>query len=78
MTGTRGVRDVVACGCGEENLPWLLARFGAWGAALLVLGFLFLLVALTALTWVVVRLTRGRGEREAPDAGLGILDRSEE
>ncbi|MEV5608159.1 hypothetical protein [Streptomyces sp. NPDC052225] len=77
MTGGRGVRDVVACGCGEENLPWVLARFGAWGAVFLILGFLFLLAALAALTWVAVRLTRGRAER-APDAGLGILERSDE
>ncbi|MGW3124497.1 hypothetical protein ACWDBW_46645 [Streptomyces sp. NPDC001107] len=40
-----------ACGCGEEHIPWMLAKFGLLGTAGLFLG---LLVAMTLAGWLLV------------------------
>ncbi|RPF35819.1 hypothetical protein [Streptomyces sp. TLI_185] len=40
-----------ACGCGEEHIPWMLAKFGLLGAAGLFLG---LLVAMILAGWLLV------------------------
>ncbi|MHC3468194.1 hypothetical protein ACYF6T_05730 [Streptomyces sp. 7R007] len=40
-----------ACGCGEEQIPWDLTRFGFLGTAGLALG---LLVAMTLAGWLLV------------------------
>ncbi|MFC8514032.1 hypothetical protein [Streptomyces sp. NPDC057257] len=40
-----------ACGCGEEQIPWTLAKFGVLGTAGLVLG---LLVVMMLAGWLLV------------------------
>ncbi|MFF4251345.1 hypothetical protein ACFY1L_09070 [Streptomyces sp. NPDC001663] len=40
-----------ACGCGEEHIPWMLAKFGLLGTAGLFLG---LLVAMILTGWLLV------------------------
>ncbi|MFF4502256.1 hypothetical protein [Streptomyces sp. NPDC001401] len=40
-----------ACGCGEDQIPWMLARFGFLGMAILVLGGL---VVMTLAGWLLV------------------------
>ncbi|MGW2524006.1 hypothetical protein ACWC09_44910 [Streptomyces sp. NPDC001617] len=33
-----------ACGCGEDQIPWMLAKFGFLGMAILVLGGLVVMI----------------------------------
>ena len=40
-----------ACGCGEEHIPWMLAKFGLLGTAGLFLG---LLVTMILAGWLLV------------------------
>jgi hypothetical protein len=40
-----------ACGCGEDQIPWMLAKFGLLGTAGLFLG---LLVAMILAGWLLV------------------------
>ncbi|MEU6145518.1 hypothetical protein ABZ848_34870 [Streptomyces sp. NPDC047081] len=40
-----------ACGCGEEQIPWTLAKFGVLGTAGLILG---LLLAMMLAGWLLV------------------------
>ncbi|MGI5457332.1 hypothetical protein ACQEWB_30025 [Streptomyces sp. CA-249302] len=40
-----------ACGCGEEHIPWMLAKFGLLGTAGLALG---LLVLMMLVGWLLV------------------------
>ncbi len=65
-----------ACGCGEEQIPWMLARFGLLGAAGVVLGLLVVMIlAGWLLVGVVSAAGRRRRPREAPDdAPPGSLD----
>ncbi|WP_406172936.1 hypothetical protein [Streptomyces sp. NBC_00996] len=57
-----------ACGCGEEQIPWMLAKFGLLGTAGLVLaGLVLMMLAGWALGWSVW-LVRRRGERTRPTA----------
>ncbi len=62
-----------ACGCGEEQIPWMLAKFGLLGMAGLVLTVLVLMtLAGWALAWVVwlLRSRRGGAGEETGPAGL--------
>jgi hypothetical protein len=46
-----------ACGCGEDQIPWILAKFGFLGTVGLVLGGLFLMIlagwVLASSVWLV-------------------------
>ncbi|MGX1477029.1 UNVERIFIED_CONTAM: uncharacterized protein (TIGR03382 family) [Streptomyces canus] len=48
-----------ACGCGEDQIPWMLAKFGFLGSAGLILGILITMIAagwlLSSLVWLVRR-----------------------
>lgn len=48
-----------ACGCGEDQIPWMLTKFGFLGSATLILGTLVIMIAagwlLSALVWLVRR-----------------------
>jgi hypothetical protein len=50
---------MTACGCGEEQIPWMLAKFGLLGTAGLVLGLLVVMTLagwlLTTVVWLVRR-----------------------
>ncbi|BBC33419.1 hypothetical protein SGFS_047130 [Streptomyces graminofaciens] len=67
-----------ACGCGEEQIPWMLAKFGLLGAASLVLAVLVVMTlagwGLAWAVWLVRSRGRGRGrggsEETAASAGL--------
>ncbi|HLL36939.1 MAG TPA: hypothetical protein VK545_24325 [Streptomyces sp.] len=68
-----------ACACGEDQIPWMLARFGLLGVAVLVLGMLVvMLVAGWGLATVVWLVRRRRPEpgTDAPD-GLRSFDWSD-
>jgi hypothetical protein len=68
-----------ACGCGEEQIPWMLARFGLLGAAALVLGTLVVMLlagwGLATVVWLV-RRRRSEPGTEAAD-GLRSFDWSD-
>lgn len=49
-----------ACGCGEEQIPWVLTKFGLLGAAGLVLGLLVVMILTGWLLVAVVSLARHR------------------
>jgi hypothetical protein len=60
-----------ACGCGEEGIPWMLAKFGLLGAGGLILATLLLMLAagwlLSTAVWAALRLVRRRTPvQEAP------------
>jgi hypothetical protein len=60
---------MVACGCGEEQIPWMLARFGILGTAGFVLAAL---VLMTLVGWAlasVIWLLRARGGAVAEETG---------
>jgi len=65
-----------ACGCGEDQIPWMLAKFGFLGTAGLVLaGLVAMMLAgwvLGAAVWFLRRRGRDRGA-EAPSADGGGL-----
>lgn len=65
-----------ACGCGEEQIPWMLTKFGLLGTAGLALGLLVTMILAGWLLVAVVSLVRrGRGRQEtADDSGPGSLD----
>ncbi|MFF4358599.1 hypothetical protein [Streptomyces sp. NPDC001604] len=72
-----------ACGCGEEHIPWMLAKFGLLGTAGLFLG---LLVAMTLAGWLMVAAVslylRWRhppwSDEVGETSGEGLRDRSGE
>ncbi|GHH86456.1 hypothetical protein [Streptomyces capitiformicae] len=60
---------MVACGCGEEQIPWMLARFGMLGTAGFVLAAL---VLMTLVGWALasaIWLLRARGGAVAEETG---------
>jgi len=63
-----------ACGCGEDQIPWMLAKFGFLGTAGLVLaGLVVMTLAGWALGWLVWLARRPRRIEEtehAEDTGL--------
>jgi len=46
-----------ACGCGEEQIPWMLAKFGLLGMAGLVLAVLVVMIGagwlLATVVWLI-------------------------
>jgi hypothetical protein len=53
-----------ACGCGEEQIPWMLAKFGLLGTAGLFLG---LMVVMMLAGWLLVlAVTLYRRRRDPP------------
>lgn len=48
-----------ACGCGEDQIPWMLTKFGFLGSAGLILGTLIIMIAagwlLSSVVWLVRR-----------------------
>lgn len=64
-----------ACGCGEDQIPWMLAKFGFLGTAGLVLaGLVLMTLAGWALAWLVWLTRRPRRIEETEhdeDTGLG-------
>ncbi|WP_329545830.1 MULTISPECIES: hypothetical protein [unclassified Streptomyces] len=69
-----------ACGCGEDQIPWMLARFGFLGTAGLVVGGLVVMIlAGWVLGWGVWLLRRRGTGAPADGAGLaGFTWREEE
>ncbi|EKX65133.1 hypothetical protein Sipo8835_15920 [Streptomyces ipomoeae] len=65
-----------ACGCGEEQIPWMLAEFGLLGTTALVLTCLFLMIlAGWGLAWVVWLLrSRGGGGAEEKGSASGLSE----
>lgn len=60
---------MVACGCGEEQIPWMLARFGVLGTAGFVLAAL---VLMTLVGWALasaIWLLRARGGAATEETG---------
>ncbi|MFJ1973351.1 hypothetical protein ACIO93_32320 [Streptomyces sp. NPDC087903] len=53
-----------ACGCGEDQIPWMLAKFGLLGTAGLVLGTLALMILTGWLLATAVWLARRRRGRD--------------
>ncbi|WP_245607492.1 hypothetical protein [Streptomyces prunicolor] len=57
-----------ACGCGEDQIPWMLAKFGLFGTAGLVLAVLVIMILAGWMLGTVVWLIRRRAEgTRAPD-----------
>ncbi len=59
-----------ACGCGEDQIPWMLAKFGFFGTAGLVLAVLVIMIlagwALATVVWLIRRRTEGTGAPGTP------------
>ncbi|MEU7661677.1 hypothetical protein [Streptomyces lincolnensis] len=70
MTTTLATAPRQACGCGEEQLPGLLARVGLFGTLGLALAALVVMILAGWLLSTGVWLLRRRGERagEAEEA----------
>ncbi|MEV4338710.1 hypothetical protein [Streptomyces sp. NPDC049590] len=68
-----------ACGCGEDQIPWMLAKFGVLGAAALVTGVLVVMIAagwaLASVVWLARR--RRTAPRPAEEDGLGSFSWSD-
>jgi hypothetical protein len=64
-----------ACGCGEDQIPWMLARFGLVGTAVLVFGGLVVMILVGwVLGWGVWLLRRrGEGAEPAEHRGLAVF-----
>jgi len=72
-----------ACGCGEDQIPWMLTKFGLLGTAGLALGGLVVMIlagwVLATGVWLVRRRVEGpvgrggvvRGAGEPDGAGFG-------
>ena len=58
-----------ACGCGEDQIPWMLTKFGLLGTAGLVLTTLVLMILAGWVLATGVWLIRRRGESGAGEAG---------
>ncbi|MER5429693.1 hypothetical protein [Streptomyces sp. NPDC002588] len=59
--------ETMTCGCGEEHIPGMLARYGLLGATALVLGTL---VVMTLAGWALVGVVWAVGRwRRAPESG---------
>ncbi|MET7696227.1 hypothetical protein [Streptomyces sp. NPDC005485] len=63
-----------ACGCGEDQIPWMLAKFGFLGTAGLVLaGLVVMTLVGWALGWLVWLARRPRRIEETEhDADTGL------
>jgi len=59
-----------ACGCGEEQIPWMLAEFGLLGTAGLVLGVLVVMIGagwlLATVVWLIGKRTASRRRVAGP------------
>jgi hypothetical protein len=69
-----------ACGCGEEQIPWMLARFGLLGTAGLALATLLVMLLtgwlLATAVWLVRRRRGGTAATDGAGAaeGTGAVD----
>lgn len=63
MTTTLATAPGQACGCGEDQIPWLLAKLGLLGTVGLALALLALMILLGWLLSTTVWLFRRRRER---------------
>jgi hypothetical protein len=63
MTTPLAAAPVQACGCGEEQIPWMLTKFGLLGTAALALAALVLMILAGWLLATGVWLLRRRRER---------------
>ena len=65
-----------ACGCGEDQIPWMLAKFGFLGTAGLVLAGLVVMMlagwALGAVVWFLRRRVRDGGGEAPSGSGTGL------
>ncbi|WP_327431192.1 hypothetical protein [Streptomyces sp. NBC_01236] len=60
-----------ACGCGEDQIPWMLAKFGLLGTASLVLGGLAVMILAGWALGTVVWLLRRREPNGSGTAPVG-------
>lgn len=68
MTTTPTTAPWQACGCGEEQVPGLLARVGLFGTLGLALAALVVMILAGWLLSTGVWLLRRRGERHGDEA----------
>lgn len=71
-----------ACGCGEDQIPWMLTKFGFLGSATLILGTLVIMIAagwlLSSLVWLVRRRHTGAPPDDSSPTGLSGFTWTEE
>ncbi|MFC4499739.1 MULTISPECIES: hypothetical protein [Streptomyces] len=67
--------ETMTCGCGEDHIPGMLARFGIVGTTVLVLGVLVVMLlagwALAGVVWAVRRGSGDDGHEESFFDGFG-------
>jgi hypothetical protein len=63
-----------ACGCGEDQIPWMLTKFGLFGTAGLILAMVVVMILAGWALGAVVWLARRRQEPGAPGTAPAAPD----